>query len=255
MSAEVIHGDALDVLRGMEDESVGAVVTDPPYSTGGMMRGDRTPSVKAKYQNGGTVRTYSDFSGDNRDQRSFGLWCARWLPECLRVAKPGSPIVLFTDWRQLPTITDELQIGGWVWRGVAVWDKTESARPYKGAFANQAEYMVWGTRGAFKPAEPARYLRGVFRYVVRQADKHHITGKPTPLMQDVVRITPRGGAILDPFAGSGTTGVAALKEGYDFIGVEAEEEYVDIARRRISHAEEEMAASLFPSERNERMEA
>ncbi len=66
---------------------------------------------------------------------------------------------------------------------------------------------------------------------------HHPTVKPIKLMQYLVRlITPPGGTVIDPFMGSGTTGIAAYREGCEFIGIELEQEYYDIAQRRISHA-------------------
>ena len=73
-------------------------------------------------------------------------------------------------------------------------------------------------RGPSPDREDVGCLWGVVREPVRTADKHHITGKPTPVMQQLVRICPRGGLVLDPFAGSGTTGVAALLEDRRFIG-------------------------------------
>jgi len=63
---------------------------------------------------------------------------------------------------------------------------------------------------------------------------HHPTVKPVALMQWLVRmVTPRGGTVLDPFMGSGTTGIAASREGFHFIGIELSSEYLEIARRRI----------------------
>jgi site-specific DNA-methyltransferase (adenine-specific) len=65
---------------------------------------------------------------------------------------------------------------------------------------------------------------------------HHPTVKPTDLMRWLCRlVTPPGGTVLDPFAGSGSTGVAALSEGFDFIGIEKDADYVEIARRRIAN--------------------
>ena len=63
--------------------------------------------------------------------------------------------------------------------------------------------------------------------------------KPIALMRYLVRmVTPPNGTCLDPFAGSGSTGVACVQEGFDFIGIESEEEYVEIAQHRITHAQE-----------------
>jgi site-specific DNA-methyltransferase (adenine-specific) len=71
---------------------------------------------------------------------------------------------------------------------------------------------------------------------VRPAANHHPTVKPIALMRWLCRlVTPPGGLILDPFMGSGSTGCAAVLEGFDFIGIEADEEYATIARARIAH--------------------
>lgn len=239
------HGEALAILKSMPDASVDAVITDPPYSSGGFTRGDRTASTTAKYTLTGTQTERPAFAGDNRDQRSFGYWCALWLSECLRVAKTGAPIAVFTDWRQLPTMTDAVQAGGWLWRGVVVWDKTEACRPALGRFAAQCEYVVWGTAGPSADREDVGCLCGVIREPVRISDKHHITGKPTAVMKELVRICPPGGTILDPFAGSGTTGVAALLEGRSFVGIEIVDEYVHIARDRIRAVETDASYDEF----------
>lgn len=237
--ATLYRGDALAVLRDLPDASVDAVITDPPYSSGGMVRGDRMASTGSKYSGGPggpAADVPPDFTGDTRDQRAYAYWCALWLGECLRVAKPGAPVVLFTDWRQLPSTTDAIQAGGWVWRGIAVWDKTDcGGRPQMGRYRAQAEYLVWGSAGPM-PDRVGVALPGVFRYFVRRTDRDHLTGKPVPLMRDLLQIVPRDGVVLDPFTGAGTTGVAALIEGRRFIGVELTDHYADVAARRLATA-------------------
>lgn len=225
-------GDCLEILPTLG--KVDAVVTDPPYSSGGAFRGDRMAKTSAKYQSTEHRGLYAEFSGDNRDQRSFGYWCSLWLGAALRITRPAGLCVLCTDWRQLPTTTDALQSGGWVWRGIAVWDKTEAARPQKGRYRNQAEYLVWGSNGALVEEGPC--LPGVFRYSVASEKKHHITGKPASLFRDLLKLTCEGDTILDPFMGSGTTGVACAKLARKFIGIEIEPKYFDIACRRIEDA-------------------
>jgi site-specific DNA-methyltransferase (adenine-specific) len=229
------HGDSLMVLRELPAESVDAVITDPPYNSGGTSSAARsTQTPRQKYQSSDTARQYSNFGGDQRDQRGFTFWCHLWLSECYRVARDGSPILLFTDWRQLPVMTDVLQAADFVWRGVTVWDKTRACRPARGRFANQAEYIIWGSKGAMPVNRGVGCLDGVFTHVVRQADKFHLTGKPTPLMEDLVQICRPGGRVLDPFVGSGTTGVAAIKSGRSFWGVERELAYWEIANQRLN---------------------
>lgn len=76
-------------------------------------------------------------------------------------------------------------------------------------------------------------LPGVIREAVRKADKHHMTGKPTGLMRQLVRICEEGGRILDPFAGSGTTLVAAESEEYGWTGIEMTTHYHEVASSRL----------------------
>lgn len=230
------RGDSLAVLRQLPDASIDAVITDPPYSSGGFTRGDRTGDTKAKYlqSDSGNRDRLEDFAGDNRDQRGFAFWCTLWLSECLRIARPGSPIALFTDWRQLPITTDALQAGGWVWRGIVPWWKP-SARPQAGRSTSSCEYVVWGSRGPMPVDYSAPVLPGFYQ-ASPPRDRDHITQKPLSIMREIVRICPPSGAVLDPFMGSGTTGVAAALEGRRFVGCEIVDEHLQIAERRIRSA-------------------
>jgi DNA modification methylase len=229
-------GDALTILRDLPDASVDAVITDPPYSSGGTFRGDRTTDPTNKYvPTKEVVNFHATFSGDNRDQRTFGFWASLWIAECQRVTKPGGLLLSFIDWRQFPTLSDLIQMHGWVWRGAVVWDKTQGMRPTAGRFRQQAEFVLWASNGPmpYDMTEPC--LPGVFRHAPFQG-KMHIAGKPEALMRDLIAIVPAGGLVLDPFAGSGTTGVAALKTGRRFIGIEITEHYYDVATQRLGEA-------------------
>lgn len=222
-------------MQSMPADSFDAVITDPPYSSGGFSRDDKMRSVADKYQRGGTRRTYPTFGGDSRDQRSYLAWSCMWITEAVRLLKPGGYFMAFTDWRQLPVFTDAVQAGGVYWRGVCVWDKGRGARaPHKGYFRHQCEYIVWGTKGpALQPSHDGPF-DGCIQAPVLQRDKHHVTGKPTELMRQLVRPVPLGGRILDPFAGSGTTGVAAIESGRIFEGVEREDAYLAISAERLA---------------------
>ena len=227
-------GESLCILRAMPDASVDVILTDPPYSSGGMTRGDRAgQNCRTKYQSNDTEKAYSEFSGDNRDQRAFLTWCVLWLEELRRVAKPGAVCGMFTDWRQLPTMTDALQVGGWVWRGIVPWDKTEAARPQKGRWRAQCEYMVWGTNGPAINEGPC--LPGFYRGSVFKEEKRHMTEKPVWLMHELCRIAHDDRAvILDPFMGSGSTLKAAAETGKKAIGIEINRDIAEVAVQRIS---------------------
>lgn len=235
-SAELWHGDCLEILPTLP--KVDAIVTDPPYSSGGMVRSDRMASTRAKYQSSDVKVEHPVFSGDNRDQRSFGYWMALWLGAALRRTAPAGLCCLFTDWRQLPTMTDAMQAGGWIWRGIAPWDKV-NARPAPGRFSGQAEYLVWGTNGPHNPdKKTAKYGKGVFRHnSPHMDDRQHATQKPIALMEEILGITNDEATILDPFMGTGTTGVACANLGRKFIGIEIERKYFDIACERIEAAQ------------------
>ncbi len=99
----LVRGEALSFLRSLPETCVDAVITDPPYSSGGLTRSDRLAPPSRKYVQTGTKTQRPEFAGDARDQHAFAYWCALWLSECLRVAKPGSPLCVFTDWRQRST--------------------------------------------------------------------------------------------------------------------------------------------------------
>jgi site-specific DNA-methyltransferase (adenine-specific) len=115
-----------------------------------------------------------------------------------------------------------------------VWDKTDAARPQVGRFASQCEYVVWGSAGPLPDRREIGVLRGVIRERVDPRKKHHMTGKPENVMRALARICVSDGVILDPFAGSGTTGVGALLEGRRFVGVELTDSYSHIARDRLN---------------------
>lgn len=236
--ATLYRGDALAVLAELPTASVDALITDPPYSSGGMVRSDRMGSTTDKYvQSDSGNRALAEFTGDNRDQRSYAYWCALWLSEALRVVKPGGVALLFTDWRQLPATSDALQAGGWVWRGIVPWYKPV-ARPQAGRFTSSCEYVVWGSKGPM----PVDYTPGVktlpgFYQASPPREREHQTQKPLDVMRSLVRIAEDGGTILDLFAGSGTTGVAAVLEGYRFIGAEMTDHYADVAAERLRTVE------------------
>jgi site-specific DNA-methyltransferase (adenine-specific) len=228
-------GEALEVLPTLADGSVDAVITDPPYSSGGFTRSDRSSDPADKYVQSGVDIVRSSFSGDNRDARSWCYWSALWLSECQRIVKVSGYALMFTDWRQLPLASDALQAGGFVWRGIISWDKTEGARaPHTGYFRHQCEYLVWGTNGVSTPADYGGPWPGAFRFPTRQADKFHMTGKPTDLMSQLVQCVPPGGLVVDPFAGSGTTALAAKLYGCRAICIEKEQSNCDIAVSRLA---------------------
>ncbi|WP_055588655.1 DNA-methyltransferase [Streptacidiphilus griseoplanus] len=227
-------GDALTILPTLTPSSVDAVICDPPYNSGAATVRERTSqSARGKYVSGDAQHQLPDFDGDSRDQRGYLAWMSMVLAACYRAVRPGGAALVFTDWRQLPTTTDALQAGGFTWRGVAVWHKP-LARPTKGGLKRDCEFIVWGSHGAMVPGNDPVYLPGLYTgSQPRGTERQHITQKPLDVMRQLVRIVPPGGTVLDPFAGSGTTGAAALAEGRRFVGIEQSPHYAQITRERL----------------------
>ena len=231
----IYHGDALSVIPHLP--AFDALVTDPPYSSGGLHRSDRMNSTVSKYVSSGTLAVRHEFSGDNRDQRGYLAWVSLWMTAALMRANAGAIACLFTDWRQLPTTSDAIQAGGWVWRGIAVWDKTLKARPAAGVFTAQSEFIVWGTAGMREPRQLGYQIPGVFAIAAPDnSTREHITQKPVELMRWIMAVVPEGGLVVDPFMGSGTTLRAARDCGRRAIGIEIEERYCEIAAKRLQQA-------------------
>jgi len=232
-NCSVIQGDVLEVLRGFEDETFDAVITDPPYASGGLHAVDRQAPTSVKYTSNKSKNPLPDFEGDSKDQLSWMLWCTAWLREAKRVCKKGSPICVFIDFRQWDALKLAMQWADWLVKGVVVWDKTEAVRPQLGRFRSQCEFIIWGSKGAMSLKRNVPVLKGCYRYPTLNKDKLHQTQKPLALMRDIVKIVEPGGTILDPFAGSGTTLVAAKLEGYNAVGIEVTREYAVVAQKQI----------------------
>lgn len=231
------HGDALAVLSALSDNSVDAILTDPPYSSGGVTLGARQADPSQKYQSSGTKRQYPPMLGDAKDQRSWAMWCTLWLGECWRIAHDGAPLLIFTDWRQLPALSDAIQAAGWKWLGIVPWDK-KSARPQIGKFRQQCEFVLFAVKGRFV-AHTRACLPGVFAYPVIAARKVHLTSKPVELIKDLLAVTAPQARVLDPFMGGGSVGEACIRTGRRYVGMELSPEYFAVSRQRLESVQAE----------------
>ena len=193
------EGDCLEVMRQLPAESVDAVITDPPYGIG-----------KAK--------------------------CDRYFPrdwyyEALRVAKKDAVFVIITSPGEPMRAAIEL-LGDSYRTTMAGWLSNGMTRgPI--SFGNWIAVSVGGKNIKW------RAMQDVIRVVIRPSEKvDHPSPKPPGLMLEVVRrLTEPGWTILDPFAGSGTTLWAAVKEGRNAIGIEREPAYCEIIRKRMAEVQ------------------
>ncbi|MEW4451279.1 DNA methyltransferase [Bremerella sp. JC817] len=229
------QGDCLAVLAELkkQGQEFDGLITDPPYSSGGLHASSRKAPTSSKYQQSGTKKILPDFLGDNMDQRSYRAWAMLWLGEAMELLKPGGVVCMFTDWRQLPTMTDILQGAGVMWHGVAPWDKV-NARPRIGGINQRCEFIVWGSKGKLERKGPS--LPGAFRQnIVPTGRRVHCAEKPVELMTELLKLIAwrEDAAVLDPFAGGATTLVAAREMGMRGVGIEKSPEIAQIARDRL----------------------
>lgn len=240
MKIDLMHGDCLELMKSIPSNSIDLVLTDPPYSSGGLFAGDRKRTTSEKYTDTGYcgASRYPDFSGDNMDQRSFTSFMREVLFRARLKSKNEAVCLVFVDWRNLAAMTDALQMAGWIFRGIVVWNKGV-ARNIPGRFRQDCEFIVWGTNGA----KTVDYTPGFSAYPgvydiksVASSKKNHQTEKPVELLEKLIAISPDGATVLDAFMGSGSTGVACVNTNRAFIGIELNEQYFQIATERIAKA-------------------
>lgn len=198
----IICGDCSEVMRRLPDKCVDAVVTDPPYNVGLRYDGDATNDAKAEYAE----------------------WCQDWFFECLRVASvvaltPGTP--------NLHTWYDMLE------PDILMCNFRPNGAGYsKAGFCHWEPILVYGTPSGARQTDVVRAA-----IVHDRSAEPHPCPKPIEFGRQLVRMMCRaGGTVLDPFMGSGTTGVACVETGRHYIGIDISEKYCEIARRRIGSA-------------------
>jgi DNA modification methylase len=233
-SATIYNCDVFELLPQLSQ--LDAIITDPPYSSGGTFKGGRSGTIKSKYVSGTTTSDRPEFTGDNRDQRSFLLWSTWWMQEAFNAVRDEGHLLVFTDWRQLPTVTDAIQVAGWLWQGIQVWHKS-TCRPRPNAFRADSEFIVWATKGPMTHnLENAIYLPGVTKAAPPQ-QRSHTTQKPVEVLEWLGSIVPSGSIICDPFMGSGSTLVAGRNLGHQVIGADVSKQFCTHAAGWLSESD------------------
>lgn len=234
---QVVQGDCIPVLQGLAPRSVGAIVSDPPYCSGGSNEATRR---QAKGQGIASERLKSGdvewFAGDNMTTPGL-VWLLRSVAfEAERVLVPGGSLIVFCDWRMWANLAPALESGGLRLQNMIVWDKGHAGMGT--GFKPTHELAIHLCNG------PGRFYNRCGSNVLRfgrvpGAKKLHPTQKPVDLIQSMVRVVAaRDALVVDPFCGSGSHGEAALKEGRRFLGIERDPEYCDVARSRLTSAGE-----------------
>lgn len=230
--ATLYLGDCIEISRSLADGSFDAVLTDPPYSSGTRREGAK--GIRKSM----TRETDNEewFSSDSLT--TDGFW---WLMHAnalqwKRLLKDGSHVLSFIDWRMWPHMTGAIEAADLRRFGMLVWDKAHFGMGMY--FRNQHELIMHFTKG--KGKEAARHDVGnVIRTKrVSGEDAEHLTQKPVELLSRLLSVvTVPTDVVFDPFMGSGSTGVAAMELGRQFVGIEVEPKYFDIACKRIEDAQ------------------
>lgn len=230
-NATVYLGDSLDIMPTLEP--VDLLCTDAPYrvTTGG--DGQRARMDK------GSERQISQFGGWMAEYKNDGdvVTCdidwSDWLPVAYSCLNNDRQAYFMSNGRQLFEAHAAAEYAGFSFHTLLAWDK-RSALPNRW-YQNVTEFTLFMRKGkAFTINDPAS--KNIFSLFQRDESKHP-TEKPVELMAHYIsNSTQRGQVVLDPFMGSGTTGVAALRLGRKFIGIELERKWFDVACERLSKA-------------------
>ncbi len=246
----LILGDCLDILPEWPDECVDMIFADPPYNLSN--DGFTCHAGRAVSVNKGDWDRSRGFEEDFEFHK-------QWIHACWRVLKPNGTIWISGTYHSIYACGFALQLLGYHILNDICWFKP-NASPNLSCryFTASHETVIWARKskkakhtfnyqdmkaGQFPRdvlKKPGKQMRSVWAISTpRREEKKfgkHPTQKPVALLERIIRASTHPGEIVvDPFMGSGTTGVAALPLGRKFLGIEKEEEYFQLAVRRIRH--------------------
>ena len=229
----ILHGDCLELLKHIPSNSIDLIITDPPYEivaggAGGAFGADKRDYHKAyavldceKHTPGGIICSGFDFAV---------------LDELCRVMKKVN-IYIWCSKLQVRKLLDYFEDRGCA-TDILTWHKTNPTPTCNNTYLSDTEYLIFARDKGVKVYGTYHTKRKYYVTPTNKADKvkyGHPTIKPLHIIQNlVINSSLEGDTVLDPFMGSGTTGVAALNTGRNFIGIELDETYYEIASKRLS---------------------
>jgi len=229
---KIICGDALEVLREIPTASIDLVVTSPPYnlknSTGNGMKDGRG----GKWSNAALLNGYSHYD-DCMPHDKYSKWQRECLTEMLRVINDHGAIFYNHKWRvQAGLLQDRYDIvQGFPVRQIIIWKRKGGINFNRGYFLPVYEVIYMICKPNFKLADKANALGDVWEFN-QELNNSHPAPYPTALIERIISST-NAKLILDPFMGSGTTGVAAASLDRNYIGIEISPDYCKLAEHRI----------------------
>ena len=216
-------GDSIELMKSIPDGVIDTIITDPPYN----------------------IAMKNNFNTMGRAGIDFGEWDkgfdqTAWLVEAGRVLKKGGSLIIFNDWKNLGNIARYSEGVGLEIKDCFRWVKDNPMpRNRDRRYITDFEMGVWlvkkGAKWVFN-RQSDKYDRPEYNYpiVAGKEKTKHPTQKPIKLMEEIIlRHSNENDIVLDPFMGSGSTGVACKNLDRKFIGIELDEEYFKIAKDRI----------------------
>lgn len=232
---KLYNEDCLEVFKGISDNSIDLVVTDCPYHVvGGGSTNEAVTIGKYAVPSGILNRN----SGGNQTYVRQGkvfefndIEFSEWVPEVYRILKPRSHCYIMINARNLKDLWMVAEKAGFAFQNLIVWDKG-NATPTK-YYMNAYELILLLRKGGAKNIN-VMGTKNILRIPNITRVKQHPTEKPVDLMKLLVEnSTQEGEIVMDPFMGVGGVGIACKRTNRGFIGVEIDEKYFNIAKRRI----------------------
>ncbi len=203
------------------------VLSDPPYSSGARRDAERTARGASMLRG---VDDAEWFSHDTMTTWGFSWFIRSILVELRPALAGGSHLYLFSDWRQDPTVRAIMESSGYRVNNVLTWDK--EAFGLGATWRNQEERIVFGSLDVAAPMLDKGCGTIIRCPAIHESKRVHPTEKPIPLLERIIRAVP-GQRLIDPFAGSCSTLVAAKQHGRKAIGIELDPKYCAIGRDRL----------------------
>lgn len=220
----IINGDFLNIANSIPDNSVDLICTDPPYHLVG--GGNSTK----KYQLSGML------SSNNKKVFKYNdISPTQYFSQLYRILKEQSHMYIMVNWLNMREFLDAADKTGFKLHNILIWEKG-NATPCNWYMKN-CEFILFFRKGKAKPINnpSTKQLIKINNLI---GNKLHPTQKPIELMELLINnSTNEGDLVLDPFMGSGTTGVACKRTNRKFYGIEIDKKYYNIAKERIENAQ------------------
>ena len=227
----LICGDCIDIMPTLG--RFDAIVTDPPYSSGGFTQAAKT-KAKGQGLRGESLKTDGWFAGDAMTAAGAAFLLRELARHCFDTSTNEATLSVFTDWRVCALYSAAIESARWRYQNLIVWDKGGGGLGT--GFRAQHELIMHFSKGA-----PPYYSKTSGNVIsaprVPPSQKTHGCEKPVALIGRLLQtVSKPGGHIVDPFMGSGTTGVACARLGRRFTGLELDSAYFEVACERIREA-------------------